>query len=130
MNTLATKFKPQFNETIKSLQFRKLYRFEGESTEEWMGRLRIAAAECNYKEIDRQLKEQFIHGLNDKAMLDEVVRELTAKNSSKQTNSEDVLLWVRRIKTQRAQAAILNDTTEAQKLTKLSWSKNPGTGER
>ena len=41
-DTLAIKFKPQFNETIKLLQFRKLYRFEGESTEEWMGRLRIA----------------------------------------------------------------------------------------
>ena len=94
-HTLATKFKPQFNETIKSLQFRKLYRFEGESAEEWMGRLRIAAAECNYKEIDRQLKEQFIHGLNDKTILDEVVRELMAKNSSKQMNSEDVLLWAR-----------------------------------
>ena len=72
-----------------------------------MGRLRIAVAECNYKEIDRQLKEQFIHGLNDKAMLDEVVRELTAKNSSEQTNSEDVLLWTRQIEAQRAQAAIL-----------------------
>ena len=78
-NTLAAKFKPQFNETIKSLQFRKLYRFKSESAEEWMGRLRIAVAECNYTEIDRQLKEQFIHGLNNKAMLDEVVRELMAK---------------------------------------------------
>ena len=38
-NTLAAKFKPQSNETIKSLQFRKLYRFEGESTEECMDRL-------------------------------------------------------------------------------------------
>ena len=38
-NTLAAKFKPQFNETIKSLQFRKLYKFEGESAKEWMGRL-------------------------------------------------------------------------------------------
>ena len=37
----------------------------------------MVAAECNYKEIDHQLKEQFIHGLNDKTMLDEVVRELT-----------------------------------------------------
>ena len=94
-DTLSAKFKPQFNETIKSLQFRILYRFEGESTEEWMGRLRIAVAECNYKEIDRQLKEQFMHGLNNKAMLDEVVRALTAKNSSKQMNSEDVVLWAR-----------------------------------
>ena len=38
-DTLSTKFKPQFNETIKSLQFRKLYRFEGKNAEEWMGRL-------------------------------------------------------------------------------------------
>ena len=34
-----------------------------------------AAVECNYKEIDCQLKEQFIHGLNDKTMLDKVIRE-------------------------------------------------------
>ena len=51
-NTLAAKFRLQFNETIKSLQFRKLYRLEGESAEEWMGRLCIAVAECNYREID------------------------------------------------------------------------------
>ena len=65
---LATKFKPQFNQTIKLWQFRKLYRLEGESTEEWMGRLWIALIKCNYKEVDRQLKEQFIHGLNDKEL--------------------------------------------------------------
>ena len=64
---------------IKSLQFWKLHRLEGESVEEWMGRLWIAVVECNYKEVDRQLKEQFIHGLNDRIMLDEIVRELTAK---------------------------------------------------
>ena len=67
-DTLAMKFKPQFNETIKSLEFRKLFRFKGERAEEWMGRLRLAVAKCNYKEIDRQLKEEFIHGLNNKAM--------------------------------------------------------------
>ena len=65
-NILTSKFKPQFNETIKSLQFRKLSRNDGENTEEWMGRLRVAAVECNYQEVDRQLKEQCIHGLNDK----------------------------------------------------------------
>ena len=84
VDTLAAKFKPQFNKTIKSLQFRKLYRFKGESAEELMGRLQITVAECNYKEVDGKLKEQFIHGLNDRAMLDEVVRELMAKNSSEQ----------------------------------------------
>ena len=64
-NTCNTKFKPQYNETIKSLQFYKLIMQSNESMEEWMGRLRTAAVICNYKEIDRQLKEQFIHGLND-----------------------------------------------------------------
>ena len=52
-DTLATKFRPQYNEMIKMLQFRKLYRFEGESIDEWMGRLCVMVAECNYKEIDR-----------------------------------------------------------------------------
>ena len=56
-NTLATKFRPQYNETIKSLQFRQLCRIEGECTDEWMGRLHVAVAECNYRELDRQLKE-------------------------------------------------------------------------
>ena len=51
-DTLAEKFRPKFNETIKSLQFRKLYRFKGRSAEEWMRRLHVAVAECNYREVD------------------------------------------------------------------------------
>ena len=94
--------------TVKLLQFRKLYRFEGESAEEWMGRLCMAVAECNYKEVNGQLKEQFVHGLNDKVMLEEVIRELTGRNNNEQTTSEGVLVWVKRIEAQRAQAAILN----------------------
>ena len=66
---LATKFRPQYNQTIKSLQIRQLHRVEGEVIGEWIGRLHVAASEYGYKEIDRQLKEQFIHGLNDKDML-------------------------------------------------------------
>ena len=31
-----------------------------------MERLQVAAVECNYPEVNRQLKEQFIHSLNDK----------------------------------------------------------------
>ena len=54
-DTLSAKFWPQFNETIKSLQFRKLCRVEDESAEEWMGHLCMAAAECAYKEIVRQI---------------------------------------------------------------------------
>ena len=108
-DTLAAKFRPQYNEIIKSLQFRKLYRFEGESIDEWMGRLPEAAAECNYREIDRQLKEQFIHRLNNKVMIDEVIRELRAKSNDEQMTSKGILAWAKRVEAQQVQAAILND---------------------
>ena len=44
------------------------------------GRLRLSAIEFNYKELERQLKEQFIHGLNDTDMLGEITWELTKIN--------------------------------------------------
>ena len=102
IDTLAEKFRTQYNETIKSLQFRKLCRSEGENAEEWMGRLCMVAAECNFKDIDCWLKEQFIHGFNDKTMLDEVIRELTPKSTNEQMTSEDVLIWAKRVEVQRA----------------------------
>ena len=46
--TFNNKFKPQLKKTIKSLQFCKLSRQTKENAEEWMGRLRFAAVECNY----------------------------------------------------------------------------------
>ena len=79
VNILADKFMQQHNETINSLQFRKLGRLENESADEWMGRLHVAVSECNYRELERQIKEQFIHGVNDKLMLDEIIRESAAK---------------------------------------------------
>ena len=51
-----------------------------------MGRLRTAVAECKYKEVDRQLKEQFIHGLNDDEMLVEFIRKLTKCGKEKGAN--------------------------------------------
>ena len=52
-------------------------------------------------------------------MLDEVIRELTAKNNREQTTSKDMLVWARRIEAQWAQAAILSDITESQKFDKV-----------
>ena len=71
-DTPSNKFKPQYNETIKWLKFDKLVRQHNENVEEWMGRVRLAAVECNNKEIDRQLKEQFLYGLNDNSMIVEI----------------------------------------------------------
>ena len=97
--TLTNNFRPQFNETIKSLQFHKLSRQDGESAEEWMGRLKISTVECNYQEFDRQLKEQFIHGLNDTEMLGEVIPELTKIKVNCIIMSENVLAWAKRVGT-------------------------------
>ena len=90
-SSLSNKFKPQYNETIKSLQFRKLYRYDDGNVEEWMGRMHIAAVECNYQEVDRQLKEQFIHGLNDKYMLEGIIKKLTATKNDDHITSGGVL---------------------------------------
>ena len=81
------------------------------------------AVECNYKEIDCQLKEQFIHGLNDKTMLDKVIRDLTTKNINEQLTSEDVLIWAKRVEVQRVQVAILSDITKSQKFDKVKVVK-------
>ena len=35
---------------------------------------RTTAVECNYKEVDKQLEEQFIYGLNYDEMLVEVIK--------------------------------------------------------
>ena len=42
-----------------------------------MGRIRVPAIECNYKEIDQQLKEQFIYAFNDNEMFTEIITGLT-----------------------------------------------------
>ena len=124
-DTLATKLKLQYNETIKSLQFRKLVWLESKNVEEWMGRLHVAAVECNYREIDRQLKEQFIHGLNDKCMLEEIIKELTITRDDDQITSKSVLAWAKRVNAQRAQAAVLNTIMELRQFDKVKVVKKP-----
>ena len=84
-----------YNETIKSLQFRKLHQYDEENVEEWMGKLCIAAVECNYQEVYRQLKEQFIHDLNDRYMLEKIIKELIAAKTDDHITSGGMLAWAR-----------------------------------
>ena len=88
--TFNNKVKTQFNETIKSLQFNQLNRQAKENAEDWIGRLRLAAIECNCREVDRQLNEQFIHGIKDSNMLAEIIRELTKAKESADITGEQV----------------------------------------
>ena len=42
-----------------------------ESAQEQIIKLHVKAVECDYKENDRSLTEQFIHGLDDDGMIGE-----------------------------------------------------------
>ena len=66
-----------------------------------MGRLRISARECNYKEIDRQLREQFIHGLNDSDMSTDIMSELTKIEDNENITRDQVLALARRVEAQK-----------------------------
>ena len=57
-------------------------------------------------------------------MLDEVIRELTAKSNDEQMTSEGVLVWAKRVEVQRVKAAILNKAQNCANLTELKWLKN------
>ena len=93
-----------------------------------MGRPQVAAVECNYQEVDRQLKEQFIHGLNNKYILEEIIKELTATKTDDHIMSGGVLAWTKRVEAQRAQAAVLSILTESKQFDKIRISKKAKDG--
>ena len=109
---LNKKFRSQYSETRKSLQLYNVARHHDKSLEEWMGRPRTEAVECNFGEVDRQLKEQFIHGVNDSDKPTETIRGPTKSNENMMIPSEHVLVWVKRIKAQGPQAAVISSLHE------------------
>ena len=117
--TLNNKLKPQYNGIIKSLQFHKVGRQTNDNEEESMSRLRLAAVECNYKEIDWQSKEQFIHELSDNDMLAEIIRELTKAKERTAVTSEQVLIWAKRVEAHRAKSAIRTSLSETKEFDKI-----------
>ena len=92
LETLKSKFRPQHNEASLSLQYCKLSRQNNENSKQWGGRLRIMAAECNYKELDRYLKQQCINGLNDDDMMVEIILEFTSLVDTTSVASEQILV--------------------------------------
>ena len=57
-------------------------------------------------------------------MLDEVIRELTAKASNDQTTCEDMLIWAKRVEAQRMQEVILSDITDSQRFDQVKVVKH------
>ena len=78
--------------------------------------------DCNYQEVDRQLKKWFIHSLNNKYMLEEIIKELTATKNNDHITSGGMLAWAKRVEVQRAQAAVLNTLTESRQFDKVKIS--------
>ena len=56
-------------------------------------------------------------------MLDEVIRELTARNKDEQMTSKGVLAWAKRVEVQQVQTAILNDIMELHQFDKIKSGK-------
>ena len=88
-----------------------------------MSKLRLAVVECNYREVDRQVKEQFVHGLNNNDMLTEIIRELSKAKESVDITSEQVLGWAKRVEAQRAQSEIMDSLTETKEFDKIKIEK-------
>ena len=120
--TFSNKLKLRCNEAIKLLQFCKLARKPDENAKEWMGRLRMPITECNYKEIVRQLKEQFILGSNNSAMSIKIIRELTKIEDNENITSEQVLAWAKRVEAQKTQSAILEQLKETKDFDRIFTS--------
>ena len=120
--TLNNKLKTQCNKTIKSLQFQMLVRWTDKNTEKWIGRPRLATLECNYKEIDKQLKKQFIHGLNDNDILVKIIRELTKTEEGSDVTSEQVLVWAKDWKAKNP-TVIITSTSETKDFDKVRTVK-------
>ena len=87
-----------------------------------MRRLHVVAMECNYQKVDRQLKEHFINDLNDKYILEEIIKELMATKNGNHITSGGMLAWAKRVEVQKAQAAVLNSLTESKQFDKIKVS--------
>ena len=99
---LSHKFKPCHNRIVLSLQCIKLKRKSHESAQEWADRLQKKSAEYDYNEHDRKITEKFSHGLHNKGMINEILREGSVVEDINDTPSEWVLLWAQRVEAQSA----------------------------
>ena len=67
--------------------------------------------------------EKIIHGLNNKQILEKIIKELTATSNDDHITSGGVVAWVTRVEAQRAWAAVLNTLTELRQFNKIKVSK-------
>ena len=56
-------------------------------------------------------------------MLEEIIKELTATINDDHRTSRGVLVWAKRVETQRVQAVVVNTLTESRQFDKVNISK-------
>ena len=74
-----------------------------------MGGLPIKVAKYNYKKHDRWLKEQFIHGIYEEEIMNEIIKELTTQRNMSERDSAQELMWAERVEAHRAQKKSLDE---------------------
>ena len=71
-----------------------------------MDRLWTKAAECDYKEYDRKLTEQFIHRLEKEGIINDILREVSTLEDIDDATSKWVLLWPKNKNTEHSKGGI------------------------
>ena len=90
-----------------SVQYQILHRKSNESAQECIGRLWVKVTECEYKEYNGLLIEQFINGLHDQGMISETLREVSTLENIADAISKRVLLLAQRVEAQMMQKSVL-----------------------
>ena len=81
-----------------------------------MGRLHIAAPECNYQEVDRAARRAVHSCSKQQVHVRGYHKRIKATKSDNHITSRGVLAWAKRVEVQKAQATFLNILTESRQF--------------
>ena len=81
-----------------------------------MGRLQTKVARHKYTGCDRLLTQQFIGGLSDKGMTDEILKEVAMLEDIEEATSDPIFTWVHRVEVQSAERIVLSSIKDAEEL--------------
>lgn len=103
-NAFEARFKPEHNEMLSEFQFRHIMRDARQSSDEYMATLKNKARECNFALAeDRNIKSQFIIGINDRDMQNKLLEEIKLSSTV-----EECLQITRNIEATRLQKDTVN----------------------
>ena len=68
----------------------------------------MKAVNCIYKEHDRRVTDQFINDLGNEVIIKEITREIIALKDTNEVNSDQILMWAKRVEAQRVQKVLKN----------------------